>query len=116
MEIKDNIRRYRKERGMTQIQLAQAVGVNVYAVKCWESGKYEPTVKSLKELCKVFEVSANILCGLDEPSEPAPQVDMILETSTGRTAFIDEVMTMPEDRFRRILKYSEFLKKEAPDP
>lgn len=108
-EIKDNLRRIRKEKKMTQQQLADQIGVNVYAIKSWESGRYEPTTKNAFEVAKVLGVTMDELLGhnLEEPS-----LDFIVEHSPGRTAFIDEVMTMPEERFRRILKYSEFLKKE----
>ena len=116
MDIKDNIRSNRKRLKMTQQELADRVGVSVHAIKMWESGKYEPTVKSLKALVAVFGVSAQELCGIEAPEAPQPSEitpDYILQHPSGRTAFIEEIMTMPEERFRHILKYSEFLKREA---
>lgn len=36
--LSENIKRFRKERKMTQEQLAEAMGVSVSAVHKWESG------------------------------------------------------------------------------
>lgn len=107
--IGENIRKYRKAKGLTQAQLADLIGVHVYAIKSWEGGRYEPNVKNTRALVEALGVSANTICGL----EPSPEMDYILEHPTGRSAFIDEVMTMPEERFKKILRYSEFLKREA---
>ncbi len=105
MTFGDKLRKYRKSKGMTQTELAKAIGVNVYSIKMWETDKYEPTVKNLKEICRVLGVTAQALC---EGEVVAEQVIV-----PGRAEFIDEVMSMPEEHFRRILKYSEFLKKES---
>lgn len=107
-DIGENIKKYRKEKGLTQAQLADLIGVHVYAIKSWEGGRYEPNVKNTRALVEALGVSANTLCGY----EPKPEVDYILEHK-GRSSFIDEVMTMPEERFKKILRYSEFLKREA---
>lgn len=110
--IKENLKKYRKLKELTQADLAKKIGVHVYAIKSWEGGRYEPTAKNIYELSKALDVSMDQLMGIETTEEP--KTDLIIETPSGRAAFIDEIMTMPEDRFRRILKYSEFLKKEAP--
>ena len=38
-ELANNIRKYRKERGLTQKELADLVGVKNSAVSNWESGQ-----------------------------------------------------------------------------
>lgn len=43
----DRIRKARKERGMTQSELAHALGISVQAISQWESGKTLPTTDRL---------------------------------------------------------------------
>lgn len=63
MEIKlgDNIRRLRKEAGLTQEQLAEAMGVTTGAVYKWESGKATPELELLVEIAEFFETSVDAL-------------------------------------------------------
>ena len=61
MELGNNIRNLRKQRGMTQEQLAQAMGVTVGAVYKWESGKCVPDIMLIMELADLFGVSVDVL-------------------------------------------------------
>ena len=47
----------RKERGMTQEELAEALFVSRTAVSKWESGRGYPNIDSLKEIARFFSVS-----------------------------------------------------------
>lgn len=61
--IGENIRKYRKELGLTQEQLAEAVGVTVGAVSKWESGLSNPDIGMLPALADFFGVSVDVLLG-----------------------------------------------------
>ena len=50
------IRAWRLERGMTQEQLADAVGVSHISVGNWDNGRAEPTSRQLEKLATVFDV------------------------------------------------------------
>jgi transcriptional regulator with XRE-family HTH domain len=50
------IRHLRKSAGLTQRQLAEAMGVNHMSIYHWESGRNEPSARQLKTLAEVFEV------------------------------------------------------------
>lgn len=51
------IRKLREEAGMTQLGLANAVGVTPITVYNWERGRYEPKASQLRSLARVFGVS-----------------------------------------------------------
>lgn len=54
----------RKERGLTQEQLGQAVGVTNKTVSRWETGNYLPPVEMLQAMSELYGVSINeILSG-----------------------------------------------------
>jgi len=51
------IRALREERGWTQLELANAIGVTPATVYNWERGKYEPKASQLRALARAFGVS-----------------------------------------------------------
>ena len=55
------IRALRREAGMTQRELAEALGVTDKAVSKWESGTADPSTSNLLALAKLFGVSAEEL-------------------------------------------------------
>lgn len=65
MEIKlaENIRAMRKERAMTQEQLAEVLGVTVGAVYKWEAKLSVPDVSLLMEMADFFDTSLDVLLG-----------------------------------------------------
>ncbi len=63
-EIKNRIKELRKEKGLTQKQLAELVNKSVTGLASWEQGLSEPSVNDIRTLCKIFEVSADYLLGL----------------------------------------------------
>ena len=63
MELGNNIRNIRKQRGLRQEQLAEAMGVSVAAVSKWETNQSFPELTMLAELADFFEVSIDTLVG-----------------------------------------------------
>lgn len=61
--ISDNIRFYRKQKGLTQEQLSEAMGVSTAAVSKWEQGQSLPEIGMLMELADFFDVSVDALLG-----------------------------------------------------
>ena len=55
--LAENIKTFRKERKMTQEQLAEAMGVTVGAVYKWESKQSNPDLNLIIGLADLFEVS-----------------------------------------------------------
>ena len=61
MSVGENIRRYRKSRGMTQAQLAEAVGLTEGAVRHYESGIRAVKPELLESISDTLGVSVNAL-------------------------------------------------------
>ena len=49
----------RKEKKLTQEQVAQAVGVSRQTVSHWENGRIEPTQEQREALCRLLEIPAD---------------------------------------------------------
>ena len=54
----------RTEQGLTQLQLAEKLGITDRAVSKWETGKSLPDASLMPELCKLLKITINdLLCG-----------------------------------------------------
>jgi len=63
MVLHENIRTIRKEKGLTQEQLADAMGVSTASVSKWETGVAAPELTVLADLADYFAVSIDALMG-----------------------------------------------------
>ena len=63
MEAKDVLRSLRKERGLSQEELAEKIFVTRQAVSRWETGETLPTPETLQLLSALYDVSINTLLG-----------------------------------------------------
>ena len=59
------IRELRKEKKMTQGQLASLLFLSQDTISLWELGKSFPDIPSLIKLSKIFNVSTDYLLGLE---------------------------------------------------
>ncbi len=63
MKLDEKLVRLRKEKGLTQLELAEAVKVSRQAVSKWESGGAVPSTENLIFLCGLYEISLDdLLC------------------------------------------------------
>lgn len=66
--LAQKLREFRKKQGLTQEQLAEAMGVTVGAVSKWESGASTPDISIILELADFFETSVDVLLGYTQQS------------------------------------------------
>ncbi|MBR2027633.1 MAG: helix-turn-helix transcriptional regulator [Oscillospiraceae bacterium] len=66
MEFNEKLQELRKQKGLTQEELANALFVSRTAVSKWESGRGYPSIDSLKAISKLFSVSIDQLLSGDE--------------------------------------------------
>ena len=72
MSIGKNIKKYRTQKGMTQRELAEAIGVSVQAISKWECGS-TPDISQIIPLSSVLNVSPNeLLDYMDERKHKIP--------------------------------------------
>ena len=77
MTLGENLRLLRREKGLSQEQVAQTLFVARQTISKWENGQAEPGVESLKALAKLYGVSLDRLVGAESSSVPeSHQPDM----------------------------------------
>ena len=80
MHIGTNIQKLRRVRDITQEQLAEHLNISVSAISQWENGKTSPDLSQLPSLAYLFEVSADVILGIDIDSK-AIQIDAIYDAA-----------------------------------
>ncbi len=65
MSIGSTIKKLRREREMTQEQLAECLGITANAVSQWECDRTAPDIAQLPILARVLQVSTDRLLGID---------------------------------------------------
>ena len=61
MAIKDNIKKLREERNLTQAQLADVLGLTRPAITQWESGWSTPRMGMIEKLAEFFDVPKSVI-------------------------------------------------------
>lgn len=61
MNLSENIKKYRKEKGYTQLDLADHVDVSSTSIELWEVGKVMPNLRYVMKMCVVFGITPNDL-------------------------------------------------------
>ncbi len=65
MEFKDILKSLRKEKNLTQEDLAKKINYSPVTISKWETGVKRPSIDSIKVLAKFFDVSADYLLDID---------------------------------------------------
>ncbi len=64
--LSENIKRLRTARGISQVELAEALYVSKQSVSNWENDNIMPSVDMLIKIARFFSVSTDYLLGLDD--------------------------------------------------
>ncbi|MGR8860808.1 helix-turn-helix domain-containing protein [Leuconostoc citreum] len=63
MDISQNIKFYRKQKGYTQVDLAKLLNVKATAVSAWESGRNKPLMDKVTMMANIFSINISQLVG-----------------------------------------------------
>lgn len=82
MNIAEVIRKYRKEAGLTQEEMANRLGVTTPAVNKWENGNSNPDIELLAPIARLLHISLDTLMSFHEELTPSEIGDIIREMDT----------------------------------
>ena len=93
MSLAQQLVSLRKQKGLTQQALADAIGLHITQIKRYEAGTSQPSLEAIKKLAQTLRVTTDSL--IFEPDELEPDADLRLQ--------FQAVSNMPEEE-RRIVK------------
>ena len=67
----ERLKELRKDKNMTQVQLAEALGVSKGTVAMWEIGKREPNFETLNRLSDIFDKRIDYILGYSNDASSA---------------------------------------------
>ncbi|MBQ7336962.1 MAG: helix-turn-helix transcriptional regulator [Clostridia bacterium] len=102
MSIGTTIKKLRRERGMTQEQLADYLGITANAVSQWECDRTAPDISQLPMLARVLQVSTDCLLGIDFNKDET-EIQRILDESAAfaRTGQFMKAMEITRDALKQ---------------
>ena len=92
MKVAREIREARIAQNMTQMNLADAMGVSYQAVSNWERGNSMPDIGKLEELCEILDISLDRLLGVQRQVQ---NVQKVIDYTSGKT---EETLSLEEIR------------------
>ena len=87
MNLSEKVKRLRKERELTQKELADKLGVNSSHLSRLEKGKYQPSTEMLKKFAAFFGVTTDYLLS----DEEIPEINIKNKSLAERVKLIDSL-------------------------
>lgn len=75
----ERLKELRKERNVTQIQLAEALGISKGTVAMWETGKREPNFDMINRLSDFFDRRIDYILGYSEDTSSPRMTEEAME-------------------------------------
>jgi transcriptional regulator with XRE-family HTH domain len=105
------IKQLRKERDITQADLAKAVGVTTSSIGMYETGVRNPSYDVIVKLAKYFNVSTDFLLG-NTVNDIEELPDFEEEDTSELKILFDKIRDLSEDDQKRINAIVEAFKRE----
>ena len=106
--IGEKIKDLRVKNQMTQKDLADKLYVTYQAVSRWENGEVEPSISTIKEMAKIFEVGVNELLETDDVvNEPIIEKEIVYAEPPKQVLTICEECNKPLYEQDEIKRYCE---------
>lgn len=104
MNLSEKISYCRKKAGMSQLDLADALGVSRQAVSKWETGESNPDVTKLPQMAALFGVTTDYLLS-DEPVEKNAEPAEAPEPHQNPPVYPEWVNNLPKHMMNMVKKF-----------
>ena len=101
----EKLKEIREKRGLTGRSITQQLHIAAATYSGWEHGKREPSFEMLVKLCRILDVSADYLLGLEE--DPAGR-GTLFGATVPRSAYDD----LPDQAREELDRYANYLRSQ----
>lgn len=105
MEFSERLKDLRKQAGLTQVDVAERLGVSQPAYASWERGIKKPTQENLVKIAQVLNVSVDYLVGnSEERVDELDNIELLFRmnskglTDSEKAVFKKELIEFMEER------------------
>lgn len=100
MKFGENLQKLRKEKGVSQEQLAEQLGVTRQSVSKWESGNSYPEMDKIVAICNLFHCDMDVLINKDitEEREKKDASSVVKEIFSGVTNYVKKTIYLFEHK------------------
>ena len=111
-ELKDliarNLRKYRIEAGMSQIELAEKLHMRSSSISNWEKGRNSIDIDTLFRVCEVLKVPISKMTA----TEPDERINYVVGNNEDMV-ILELYRNLPPKQQEHLKAYAEFLKQET---
>lgn len=110
MEFSERLKDLRRQAGLTQVEVAEKLGISQQAYASWERGIKRPTQENLVKIAQILNVSVDYLVGnSEEKLDELDNIELLFRmnskglTEEEKVIFKKELIDFMEER-RKIFK------------
>lgn len=107
MEFSERLKDLRRQAGLTQVDVAEKLGISQPAYASWERGVKKPTQENLVKIAQILNVSMDYLVGnSEEKSDELDNIELLFRmnskglTEEEKAVFKKELIEFMEERKR----------------
>ena len=111
MEFSERLKKLRKQVQLTQVEVAEKLGISQPAYASWERGVKKPTQENLVKIAQILNVSVDYLVGNSgEKSDELDNIELLFRMNTNglteeeKKVFKKELIEFIEERKKTFLK------------
>ena len=105
-KIGKKIKNARTEKNMTQMDLADAMGISFQAVSNWERGNSMPDVAKLPDLCEILGLNLDELLGNEDTIKTVKKMIADEDASLSLEELVDVAPIVPPHKMEQVIKDS----------
>ena len=105
MEFSDRLKDLRRQAGLTQVDVAEKLGISQPAYASWERGVKKPTQENLVKIAQILNVSVDYLVGnSEEKSDELDNIELLFRmnskglTEEEKAVFKKELIEFMDER------------------